>query len=523
MKQIGKTLITAVSAGLLLVVASCTNGYEDYNQNPYAVSKEEMQRDAYALSSAMLNLQGWVIPVDVNTNQFTECLCGGSYSGYISDSNAGFAGKNFAQFSPENGWTRVLFNDIIPKMFIYNAEVKNVTTDAIPRAVAQIIMVAGIHRITDAYGPIPYSKVGADGKITAPYDSQEEVYNLMFDQLDSAIVTLTANRTADFSAKADRVYGGKVENWIKFANSLKLRLAMRISNVSPEKARKTAESAVNHEVGVMTDNADNAELTLATTNPFEIIMYEYNGGDSRVGADITSYMNGYKDPRRAAMFTTTTFADEGIENGYYGLRTGIAIPDGTIAHAYSNYNVKTDTKLLWMNVAEVAFLRAEGALRGWNMGGTPKQFYEQGVRLSFDQWGVQGADSYLGDKTSTPSTYSDPAGLNSYSGNPSTITIAWDETASKETNLERIITQKWLANFPLGQEAWSEYRRTGYPKLMPVVVNNSAGIVDSRRGARRLYYPQEEHINNLDNYNKGVNLLGGPDNLATDVWWAKQK
>ena len=174
-----------------------------------------------------------------------------------------------------------------------------------------------------------------------------------------------------------------------------------------------------------------------------------------------------------------------------------------------------------MNAAEVAFLRAEGALRGWSMGGTAKEFYEQGVRLSFAQWEVQGADAYLADETSTPALYTDPAGLNSYTGATSSITIAWDDEATEETNLERIITQKWLANFPLGQEAWSEYRRTGYPKLMPIVVNNSGGIVSTERGARRLPYPQEERTNNLANYTSAVGLLGGPDNMATDVWWAK--
>lgn len=516
MKQMKFTIFTALSAALLLTTG-CTDNYESYNRDPYGVTKDDMQRDAYSLSAALLNLEGWVIPTDVNTNQFTECLNGGSYGGYISDSNAGFAGKNFAQYSPENGWDRVLFNDIIPKIFIYYNEVNNATEDLVPRSVAQIIKVAGIHRVTDAYGPIPYSKVGEDGKITAAYDSQEDVYNLMFQQLDEAIKNLTENRTADFSSKADKVFGGKVEKWIKFANSLKLRLAMRISKANPAKAKQMAEAAVSHEVGVMTSNDDNAELSISSTNPFYVIMYEYNGGDSRVGADITTYMNGYNDPRRSAMFTECTF-DGG---GYYGLRTGIAIPDGNTAHAYSNYNVTTSTKLLWMNAAEVSFLRAEGALRGWTMGGTAKEFYQQGVRLSFEQWGVQGAEAYLADATSTPAAYNDPAGLNSYSGGASSITIAWDDAAAEETNLERIITQKWLANFPLGQESWSEYRRTGYPKLMPVVVNNSGGIVSTERGARRLFYPQEERTNNLENYQKALQLLGGADNMATDVWWAK--
>ena len=103
MKQIKNILLVSLSGVLLSTSTGCTNSYEEYNQDPYAVTKEEMQRDAYSLSSALINLESWVIPTDVNANQFTECLCGGSYGGYISDSNPGFSGKNFAQYSPENG------------------------------------------------------------------------------------------------------------------------------------------------------------------------------------------------------------------------------------------------------------------------------------------------------------------------------------------------------------------------------------------------------------------------------------
>ena len=253
-------------------------------------------------------------------------------------------------------------------------------------------------------------------------------------------------------------------------------------------------------------------------------MHEYNGvkdnpGDSRVSADILSYMNGYNDPRRDAMFTQSKFTN--ATNGFHGLRSGINIPDQAISNLYSNYKVTTDSKLLWMNAAEVAFLRAEGALRGWSMGGSAKDFYEQGIRLSFEQWGVKGVENFLSDRTSTPSLYTDPTGSNSFSGTASTITIAWDDAASMNTNIERIITQKWLANFPLGLESWTEYRRTGFPKLMPAAVNNSGGIVDSERGARRLYYPQEERLNNSANYNEAIKLLGGPNTMATDVWLAK--
>lgn len=154
------------------------------------------------------------------------------------------------------------------------------------------------------------------------------------------------------------------------------------------------------------------------------------------------------------------------------------------------------------------------------MGGSAKSFYEEGIRLSFEQWGVSGADNYIADNTSMPEGYKDPAGLNSYSGATSKITIAWDDS-DNSGNLERIITQKWLANFPLGLEAWAEYRRTGFPKLMPVVVNNSGGTVSSQRGARRLAYPQDERTNNAEYYQHALQMLGGADNMGTDVWWAK--
>lgn len=515
-------LYSAIALGLALGLGSCTENYEDYNHNPSGVSKQEMEQGGYSLIAAMNNLESWIIPTDVNTNQFTECLLGGSYGGYIADSNPGFNGKNFAQYSPENTWNRVLFKDVIPKAFIFSNEVKNVTEDPVPLAVTQVIKVAIMQRVTDAYGPVPYSKVGADGQITAPYDGVETIYNTMLDELEQAVNTMTEHRTSDFNAKADRIYGGSVDKWIKFANSLRLRMAMRVSNVSPGKAKEVAEAAVNHEMGVMTTNDDNAFLTPSSTNPFEVVMYEYNGGDSRISGDITSYMNGYNDPRRAAMFTPSTF--EGHTSEYIGIRSGITIPDGNTAHQYSNYNVTTSGKLLIMNAAEVAFLRAEGALRGWNMGGTAKSFYEQGIRLSFDQWGVSGADTYLADNILTPAKYTDPIGINNYTGRTSVITIAWDDAAAFEANLERIITQKWIANFPLGQEAWAEIRRTGYPKLMPVVVNNSGGTVSTDRGVRRLAYPQEERLNNQENYLQAVSgLLGGADNMGTDLWWAKKQ
>lgn len=538
MKRYKSMLRFLTLAALVGSVTACTDNYEGYNKNPYEPGKEEMEQDGYMMRSALTTMQAWVVPLDVNTCQFTECLLGGSYGGYLSDSNSGFNNKNFATYVPQEGWSLVLFSDFIPKIYPAFKDLKNATEDPVPLAVGTIIKVMAMHRITDAYGPIPYSLIGEDGSLTTPYDSQEAVYNHMFTELDEAIATLTTHRTQDFNANADMVYGGVAEKWIKLANSMKLRMALRIVNVSPALAQKKAEEVTSHEVGPMTSNADNAYRSVPTTNPFRVVMYEYNDGDSQVSADITSYMNGYEDPRREKYFAVSKFTDEELagkkvtQNGYYGLRSGVYMPAGTMIKHYANMNVSANTSMQWMNAAEVAFLRAEGAMRGWNMGtpsgetySTPAEgFYKAGIRLSFEQWGAGGADAYMVNSALKPDVYEDPMGLYNYDKTTSSITIQWKNvTGMDEQNLERIITQKWIANFPLGLEAWAEYRRTGYPKLMQVIINNSGGKVDTERMARRLAYPQSERTENSENLNEAISkYLGGPDTMGTDVWWAKK-
>ena len=508
-------LLICVVTGLF----SCTDKYLEYNTNSGGATAEELLRDGYITNSTLMSMGNYIISTDVNQNQFIECLMGGSFGGYLADSNEGFNGRNFATYIPEEHWIQVAFNDIIPAIFVRNNELKQLLQDdPILLSVANVLKVAALVRITDIYGPIPYSQVGVDGELAAPYDSQEQVYNQMFAELDDAIDVFTVNQGVTFNPSADNVYNGVVLNWLKFANSMKLRMAMRIVKGDPALARQKAEEAVNHVVGPMSSNADNAMKQAAGKNPFRVVMYDYNLGDSRISADITSYMNGYADPRREKYFTESTLPG----GGYIGLRTGVNLPASPNIKLYSNMRVEDNTKLLWMNAAEVAFLKAEGALRGWNMGGTAEDFYNEGITLSFEQWGASGAATYLDDNTSMPAAHTDPVSPTfSYSG-ARTITIKWNGAAGFESNLERIITQKWIAMFPLGVEAWSEYRRTGYPRLMEVLQNNSGGKVTTSRMARRLPYPIEEYTENSDNLQYAItNYLGGTDDMGTDVWWAK--
>ncbi|NDV69907.1 RagB/SusD family nutrient uptake outer membrane protein [Dysgonomonas sp. 25] len=511
--------IILMACSALLFTVQCTDSYDRYNKT--GVNDEEGSRDQYFLKTHMTNMQSWIIPSASHANQFSEQLLGGPYGGYFSDVNPGFNNRNFSTYGPEDGWYASIFKDYMKEVMTSYNTVKTLTEDPVLLSVASITKVAAMSRITDIFGPIPYTEVGVDGALNAKYDSQEDVYKTMLDELDEAIDVLTVNRTNDFSPKADRIYSGNVERWIKYANSIKLRMAIRMSEVEPLLARTKAEEVMSNAIGPILSNDDNANLTLVSgqTNPYAYGFDIWNsGGDARISADITSYMNGYNDPRMAAYFEESAFGP-GV---YVGFRNGISIPAQSIGQQYSRMNpeVYNQMSMRLMNAAEIAFLRAEGALRGWNMGGTAQSLYESGIELSFGQWGVSGAAAYIANATSSPLKYVDPLGSYSFIGSPSTIKIAWSGSNFDE-NLERIITQKWIANYPNGIEAWSEFRRTGYPKLMPVLLNRSSVITDLNKMARRLPYPNDEYTGNRENVLNALStFFNAPDNMATDVWWA---
>ena len=510
------------AAALILLAGACTKNFEQYNSNPYGVTNDEMLRDGYALRAALTGMASAVISNDVNTTQFTECLLGGPMAGYLADSNQGFA-NTISNFNPTDNWTNVLLssNRIIPTFFSNYGDVRNMTDDPIILSIANVVKVAVLHRVADTYGPIPYSQIGVGGKIQVAYDSQEDAYKHMLEDLDAAIEVLAANRGSNINASADVVYHGDVSKWAKLANSLKLRLAMRMVYADRAAAQKAAEEAVASEAGLLSSNEDNARydnFNANAKNPFYVVQVEYNGGDSMAAADIIAYMNGYNDPRRAAYFGKSQF--EGYD--YVGLRHGIVMPANDVMHKYSTVNVKMDDPFVWMNAAEVAFLKAEAAaVFGFNMGGSAKEFYEEGIRLSFDQWGVAGAEAYIADATSKPGVYVDPIGSNSYDGSLSDATIAWEENADTARKQEKILIQKWIANWLLGNESWADIRRTGYPHILPATAegNKSNGLVDSQFGARRMKYPSDEYINNGANLRAAVGLLGGPDEMATRTWF----
>lgn len=321
----------------------------------------------------------------------------------------------------------------------------------------------------------------------------------------------------------DRIYQGDYKKWIKFANSLKLRIAIRISNAVPEYAKEKAEEAVAHPYGVMDSNEYDAYDNITTTNYKNGLASVNSWGEVRANACIVSFMNGYQDPRREAYFTKSSASGD---YDYIGVRSGIQGITTDMFSTYSTVKVETKTPMLIFNAAEVAFLKAEGALKGWTMGGTAEEFYKEGIRLSFSEHGISGADTYIANKTNVPADYVCPANSAYNYSNSCKLSVAWNTDSSekaKEENLERILTQKMIANFPIGNETWADFRRTGYPGVFPAYNNLSTQGVTKERQQRRLRFSEDEYASNGTNVTEACSFLSnGQDTDATDLWWAKK-
>ena len=497
---------------ILLLLSSCTMFPDDININPNEVTEDQLQAKNYKVGANVRTLEGLVIPIEEHMYQFNESLTGCPFAGYVGASTQ-FESK-FETYNPSADWRKWPFANVITETYAPYRAIIHGTDDPVAIAFAKLLKVAIMHRVTDSYGPIPYSALEASDDVYVGYDTQEQVYMKMFEELDEAIAALNANTSlgAEAWSSYDAVYYGDIAKWVKYANSLKLRMAMRLSYASPEIARTRAAEAIAG--GPIESNEDNAQMH-ASENRMTLIYNDWK--DHRVARDIIAYMNGYEDPRREKMFTKVEKVTNGVsEMVYSGIAVGLRnVNKESATSDCSNLIVTSDTPYLWFNAAETAFLRAEYELR-WGTETAAKEFYEKGITLSFEERGAEGAEDYIKDSESIAEGF----GL-------SNITIAW-QTGNTERNLERIITQKWIAIFPLGTESWCERRRTGYPDLYPVVDDMSGGTVDIDEGARRLPYPTEEYALNRTNVEDAILKLDAEapegsrfrgDIMGTRVWW----
>ena len=512
-----------IGAACLILIGACTKQFEKFNTDPSKVTSQQAAGDLQNIGAFFPDMEQNIVSDVDYIYQYQQSLNADAFSGYEMSPDPGFGACNY-NYTMVPGWNQTTFDQGFQHIMQNWFQIKSKATAQEQHfvAMALILKVEGMHRVTDVYGPLPYSKFGT-ASFFVPYDTQQAIYTQFFNELDTAENTLNtfiqAHPTSSPFEPFDLIYQGNYKEWLKFANTLRLRLAMRLAYVDPATAKLQAEKACAEPNGLLTAVTDDAYLNMVKGVTYQNSLWNITNayGDISMGASMESIMDGYNDPREGAYFKAST-AGAGT---YKGIRIGSTINGAEYAN-FSLLNVTATTPMQIMLASESYFLRAEGALRGWNMGsGTAQSFYEAGVTLSFQEKGVAMPAGYLTNTTSVAAPYVDPTNALENSPGLNNITIAWDPTATFEQSLQRIITQKWIAIYPDGEEAWAEVRRTGYPKIFNLVPanNTSPSVITTGKFPERLPFAADEDTNNPKGVATGVTALGGPDNAATKLWW----
>lgn len=429
----------------------------------------------------------------------------------------------------------------------------------------------------DLFGPMPYEEFKAlRDKSPFKYNDVRTIYYGVKKNLDDAVACLKYykdNRSKAYKQELANVMYSyltivndpysktweDMEPWIRFANSLKLRMAIHMSGIEPETAKTWAEEAVRD--GVITD-VDNEVAIYPVFSGKDHPLVEITGwSDAVMGASFLNLLENLDHPYMKYLFTKNSVglakSPQAVEGSscpattpansvYVGMRDGVAPGEGQAAanNPYCGYSMldkaylaQTQAPLFLMKCSEVYFLLAEGALRGWNMGGTAKQFYEQGIRnASLESRSFTGnkynelVDDYLNVEAPKGIAYVDPQGLTPDMPSVTKIGVKWNEGDSPEVKLEKIITQKYIASFPYSYESWVDLRRVGYPKLFPILgVADSDGTIkagDSKVQTkenimRRIPWASDDPQTKEDIANTGLPALGegATDTQGQHLWW----
>lgn len=429
----------------------------------------------------------------------------------------------------------------------------------------------------DLFGPMPYEEFKAlRDKSPFKYNDVRTIYYGVKKNLDDAVACLKYykdNRSEAYKQELANVMYSyltivnepysktwqDMEPWIRFANSLKLRMAIHMSGIEPETAKTWAEEAVRD--GVITD-VDNEVAIYPAFSGKDHPLVEITGwSDAVMGASFLNLLENLDHPYMKYLFTKNSVglakspqAVEGsscpattpMNSVYVGMRDGVAPGEGQAAanNPYCGYSMldkaylaQTQAPLFLMKCSEVYFLLAEGALRGWNMGGTAKQFYEQGIRnASLEARSFMGnkynqlVDDYLNVEAPKGIPYVDPQGLTPDMPSVTKIGVKWNEGDSPEVKLEKIITQKYIASFPYSYESWVDLRRVGYPKLFPILgVADGDGTIGAgdpwvqtkENIMRRIPWASDDPQTKEDIANTGIPALGegATDTQGQHLWW----
>ncbi|MEZ4904015.1 MAG: SusD/RagB family nutrient-binding outer membrane lipoprotein [Spirosomataceae bacterium] len=469
-------LKTILGVSLLFAATSCDD-FGDMNVNPNSPSNPNT---ASLLTGVSRNIGAAV--TNVVPGLYTQQL--GDVT-YIEESR-----YKTIQFS-YNGWYTGPLNNLQYIIQLNtDAATKNTAaangSNANQIAVARIMKAYFTQYITDMWGDVPYTQAlkGADN-FSPGFDTQQAIYNEIFKELKEAQGQFDSGK----AVVGDILLGGNATKWKKFANSLRLIAALRLSKIDPAKGKTEFAAALAD--GVLTSNADNIKYTYLTEANNEHPLYNNyittNRKDYAVSSTFVDYLVKLKDPRLPAM------ADKNLNGEYRGVPYGVfpvtwkAQDVSLVAPALRQQNSSVNV----ITYAQVLLAQAEAAALGWTSANA-KDLYEAGIKASMEQYGVYTADDFK--------TYIAQA----------------DVAYSAAKAIELIGNQRWIALFYQGSEAWAEWRRTGFPVLKPAEKPLNGGTAIPRRFA----YPTTEATLNKTNY-EAVVAKQGKDDQYTRVWWDK--
>ncbi|AHF16154.1 SusD/RagB family nutrient-binding outer membrane lipoprotein [Niabella soli] len=387
--------------------------------------------------------------------------------------------------------------------------------------------------LTDTYGDIPYTEAlqGKEGNVQPVFDRQKDIYQSLFKKLEEANELLAKNQA--IVVTSDPVYNGDLSKWRKFGNSLYLRLLLRISGKAEvaqqcqDKIKQIVQDPATYPI--MTSNADCARVLwtgqTSSTDPYTSpYVYNVRVQDFRTPAICSYFLDSlitWTDPRitSAKPYGSGSIGRLGIAQasggGWRGVSSGYipghADPKGCYFQSYDDKSTGGVWSLqqnpwtgIIMQYAEVQFILAEAALKGW-IGGNPRDYFYQGIASAINYW----VPNFPEDITS--SEFAD------HLDNLAAGSVVWSNDLSFDRKMELIHGQKYYALFLTDLQQWFEYRRTGYPNLH---LSELPGLQNGGVMPARLVYPVYVQSANPTNYKTAV-AAQGPDQINTNVWWQK--
>lgn len=539
--KLKKYLFILFSLGLL---TSCED-YVDINKSSTGVTDDDLKPGGLIYGTQLMEMQQRVIPIGSpsattgpgNDLAVTDIMSSGNYIGYFGMNNnwklSTEATWDFADNRMHYAYEQLYMKVYQPWVQIYQKIGKSDDpAEQEIMSIFNVVKVIGWLRATDSFGPIAYSQAGS-GDIAPDLDKQQDVYKFMLQDLEACAATLN-KATSKIMPKYDLIYDGDPIKWTKLTNSIMLRMAVRVHFVDKELSKEYIAKALDPKNGgVIETKSDEAKIGNTSKYPLlNSLIATIDYGENRMGATAWAYLTGYSDPRLSKYYTQGTYRNTA---GYYCVAPGNTQAKGegaNTAQYASSPKVENSDPLYWFRASETYFLKAEAALYELTSGNA-KSLYEEGVKMSMDEWGiaVNEATAYLekGSEVKTASLNSNDNyhynGWTFYSSDISADNVSpkWDETATQEKQLQQIITQKYLALYPNGVEAWTEYRRTGYPYLMALFgsnLPNKIGAESTARAPERFSFASNEYNGNpsMDGI---ATLLNGPDKGGTKLWWVR--